>query len=192
MSNCFLLKLDSSGEQEGLIHFGLGNWSKLHNCKATTDTNANIYAVGPGGSLGLQLFKFDSTGAEEWRKEFGSDKHDEAYKVVADQNDFIYVVGQNWGTFSGGNEAENGPGGFLVKFDGTGNQIWVRQHSSSGGTVTPQTAAIDNENNIVIGGRVAGKLDVYGGKETGHYDFFLLKYNSDGDLLQKNKISKFE
>jgi len=77
---------------------------------------------------------------------------------------------------------------FLAKIDTDGNPAWLRQ---AGGSESDEAygIALDNLNNVYITGYVSGDADFSGLalKTKGARDFFLAKYDNEGNLLWVKK-----
>ena len=113
---------------------------------------------------------------KQWTQQLGTSSEDEGYGVTVDSSDNIYVTG--WTT--GGLDGNTNSGGFdlfLVKYNSSGTKQWTQQlgtsvHENGLGV------AVDNSSNIYVTGETQGELD--GNTNSGDYDVFLVKYNSDG------------
>jgi len=106
-----------------------------------------------------------------------------------DSNDQIYIVG----SVDGNNPVNNGVGEFLIKYTAEGNIVWQRENN------TDHYTALDGEPNMI-------PFDVWSDSETeqtvvlsvedqGSFalndsDVFISKYNRNGDIVFRRKISK--
>ncbi|MCP4137788.1 MAG: hypothetical protein GY754_42900 [bacterium] len=183
-SDVFLLKYNASGQKK---------WSRTLGSSAsetvfavTTDGEDNIYITGytsgdlaGGGNLGsndIYLAKYDSSGTKQWVRQFGSDGDEWSRGIAADSNNNIYVTGWTKGDMGGnGNPGSNDI--FLVKYNSSGTEQWVRQLGASGDD-TGRGLVVDSDNNVYITGWTAGDLD--GEVTTGGLDVFLSMYSSSG------------
>ena len=111
-----------------------------------------------------------------WGKQFGSDKDEYALNHVIDNNGNIYIAGKTNGIMNGKNYGQND--GFITKIDSLGNIIWSRQFGSDGDEDI-QWSAIDNTGCVYITGSTTGALK---DKNFGKEDFFIVKYNPQGEL----------
>ena len=68
---------------------------------------------------------------------------------------------------------------FLVKYNSSGNKQWTKQLGTSSVEYS-SGVTVDSSDNIYVTGDTFGGLD--GNTNSGDYDVFLLKYNSDGVL----------
>jgi hypothetical protein len=112
-----------------------------------------------------------------WGKLFGSAKDDYVLSHVTDADGNLYVAGKTTGIIETRNIGKND--GFLTKIDSSGNIIWSRQFG------TPeeediQWCAIDKSGNVYITGSTTGDLSC---KNSGKEDIFIVKYNSEGQIL---------
>lgn len=112
-----------------------------------------------------------------WGRQFGTDKGEYALNHVVDHNGNIYVSGKTAGNMDGANYGRND--GFITRIDSLGNINWSRQFGTNEDEDI-QWSAIDNKGCVYITGSTTGVLkDGNFGKE----DVFVVKYNSDGQML---------
>ncbi|AUP77750.1 T9SS type A sorting domain-containing protein [Flavivirga eckloniae] len=130
----------------------------------------------------------------EWANRIGSATHDEGEEVVVDNNGNVYAIGYFKGIleFDQPNIPQlesNGDRDILIqKMDSNGSLIWAKH---IGGTEEDLAASmvIDNSDNLYITGSFRGTMDFDPGtgqtllSSQGEEDIFVLKMNSDGDLL---------
>lgn len=131
------------------------------------------------------------TGTCLWSRHFGGTtlNADKAfsYSVKEDKNGNVVAAGMFQGTvdFGGGRvTSTNGQEMFLIKYDGSGNYLWSRQVSSSGGG-RAMGVTTDSSNNIVVVGTFNGTMDFGSGplSSAGSSDIFVAKFSSNGSLL---------
>jgi len=94
------------------------------------------------------------------------------------RSDNIYVTGST----SGGLDGNTNSGIhdiFLVKYNSSGVKQWTKQLGTSS-TDVGNGVTVDSSDNIYVTGLTSGGLD--GNTNSGGYDLFLVKYNSDGVL----------
>ena len=96
--------------------------------------------------------------------------------MTIDSSDNIYVTGKTAGGLDGNTNA-GGSDIFLVKYNSSGTKQWTKQLGSSIDDVA-MDVAVDSFNNIYVTGHTGGGLD--DNNNSGSYDIFLVKYNSDG------------
>jgi hypothetical protein len=182
----FVAKYDSDGNQ---------NW--LHELDSTTantsifsygivvDGSNNVYLAGStnsplagntqGGIEDLFLAKYDSSGSFAWVKQLGSsDGHCSAHDVAIDGMGHLYVVGTTTTGLS--SSTQNGTQDFFVaKYDLSGTLLNVRQMGSKAGLSSAFGVAVDNANDVYVGGFTAQPLA--GNTQTGAVDFFTAKFS---------------
>jgi hypothetical protein len=144
------------------------------------DDVGNLYVTGAtsgalaGTNSGLTdaiLGKYDVNGSVLWMRQFGGTSFDGAGGVVPDGLGNVFLAGATQsnlsGTFAGVSDA------YLAKFDGAGNQLWLRQYGGPDYDVA-QTLATDGLGNVYAQERLGGFWD-----SANH----LTKYDDEGNLL---------
>jgi hypothetical protein len=126
-----------------------------------------------------------------WAQTWGGTGSDTGAGVAVDSSGNTYVTGQFQGTV----DFDPGPGvdehtavlyadAFLSKFDSNGDFQWALTWSANGGA----GVAVDGSSNIYVAGTFIDTVDFDPGPGTdnhsshGHSDFFLSKFDSDGDF----------
>lgn len=112
-------------------------------------------------------------------KQFGSAQWEEARAVAVDGDGNVFVAGFTGGTLDG-NVSAGGDDAFLVKLSVSGVRLWARQI----GTASKDAAtgvAVDVSGNVYVGGYTSGHLA--GRTNAGAADIFLLKYDTNGNLV---------
>ena len=116
-------------KQIGSAGFELGN-------SITVDKNGYVYVAGgtssdlsgPNqGNRDVWFAKYDGTGNEIWRKQFGSTSFDFAFAIAVDQKGDIYLTGVTEGDLFNAKSANVLSDAWLTKFDSDGNPIWQKQ-----------------------------------------------------------------
>ena len=149
------------------------------------DAQNNVYLTGTTfGTLGnnnlgysdIYIAKFNDKGSKQWVQQIGSSQRDYAWGLAIDSDNHIYVTGFTDGVLTG----ENNLGEediFLIKLDSDGNVKWTQQYGTNSNERVYRTA-IDSNNNIYVTGYSKGIFD--GNENSGGYDLFLIKFNSNG------------
>jgi hypothetical protein len=139
----------------------------------------SFYAFSATASLtGMLLFLLQPVcTAQEWSRQFGTDKEEYARNHVTDAHGNIYVSGNTYGNMDGENAGQRD--GFLSRFDSLGNMQWSRQFGSAGDEDV-QWSAISGDSYIYIIGSTTGNLN---GNNRGKEDFFVVKYNLEGQQI---------
>jgi len=190
-SDPWLARYDGAGNQLWIRQFGTGFVQVAF--AATSDGAGGLYVSGPtGGNLAgpssgaddAWLARYDSAGNQLWIRQFGSSADDTPYFASADGSGGVYVGGWTYGSLGGTN-----PGGFdfwLARYDGVGNQLWVRQL----GTIMHETgtaAAPDGSNGVYVCGWTTGNLTApnlpVDPSVFGQEDAWLARYDSAGNQV---------
>ena len=182
--NYYLVKYNSSGVKLWERTFD----SQYHlNDKAvdiTIDLNGNIFVTGISeNSSGYQsddflTIKYNPNGEIIWTKRYnGSGNYiDQPVSILTDNNGYVYVFGGS---------RENPPNDYfcLIKYDNSGNQLWIFLNTSPPARSDFASAfAIDVEGNSYL----TGYGDSLGSSA---YTFITEKVNSSGILVWKRRFS---
>lgn len=129
------------------------------------------------GGIDVFLSKYDNKYNLIWTSQFGTTGDDFAKAIVV-ETEYVYVTGNTTSIF----DSQSDKGGidtFLAKYDSEGNQLWVRQFGSALNDYAYGVSADDS--GIYITGYTYGEL--LGEQKLGEADAFLVKYDSEGNLL---------
>lgn len=195
----FLAKYDSDGNQEWIKQIGTPTFEDY--TSVTTDDSGNIYLSGhsvgnlggenanQGDSLGQgvdggipstdpYVIKFDNNGNELWRTQLGSVTLDDNWGLATDQDSNVFIGGNTKGDFGGKNASSGGEyDAWIGKLDSDGNEKWVEQFGTTDYDFLWDIET-DSEGNLYAAGWTLGDL---GGANTGSYDIWLAKYDTDGN-----------
>ncbi len=134
------------------------------------DSSNNIYIVGRTDTTGTSnydiiIIKYDPQGVEQWVKIWDGGASEEAYSILIDNINEIYVVGMT------NSYADPDGDMVIIKYDSNGNQQW---NFTWGGTELDQARVIvkDSLNNYYIAGETRSYADVDG-------DAILVKFDSN-------------
>lgn len=103
--------------------------------------------------------------------------------ITRDSSGNIYVAGLTYGDFSNPlvSQSANAVGdAYFTKFDVSGAELWTRQFGASASSMA-NGIAVDGSGNIIVAG-VTG-ADLYGEKNSGYADCFVVKFDSSGNVL---------
>ncbi|PCI32889.1 MAG: hypothetical protein COB54_05735 [Alphaproteobacteria bacterium] len=161
------------------------------------DSQGNVYVVGTTqGDFGNQinsaedqdvfLRKYDSVGNLMFSRLLGASDTAEAFDVVIDSNDNVYIAGQvNDELIS--SDVFSGLDSFVTKYDKSGTELWTHQQD----TVAKDQAnslAIDANGDVIVIGSIIGNLNsttTAGGSS----DIFVTKLSgTDGKLAASTQI----
>lgn len=195
-------------------------------CKGMdVDAAGNIYATGcfhntvdfdpgPGtvlltsaGGADLYYAKYDAAGNLLWVKQVGGADNEVSHGIALDPSGNLCITG-GFDAYVNGVDFDPGPGTtllfadsgatFLAKYDTNGNYIWSESFGGwqSGGS----SIAVDNDGNIVVGGKFKTGLDGLPvdfdpgpgfalGWSIAISSVYYARYNSSGDFLWFNQIA---
>ena len=189
-------KLNNSSTDAYLIKYtsdGTKVWTKLlgttgedYSSAVVTGLDGSIYIAGSaGGSLDAQIYagntdafltKFNPDGTKIWTKELGTISIDRATALTVGLDGSIFVAGYSLGSLDGQINS-GGADAFLTKYKPDGTKLWTKLLGSTGAdTALGLTTGLDGS--IYLSGATTGVLD--GKANTGNFDAFVTKFNSDG------------
>ena len=153
------------------------------------DSLGNICVAGTTGACkdnahdNILTVKYDGTGKRLWLATYDGPVGgpDRAAGISVDAEGNIYVVGST--TIEKGYSQEPGKAAVVImKYDGSGNQLWVATHEGTvGGGWGKGAMTMDDAGNVYLTG---------GTKGTEGYDvFFTVKYDTDGHHLWDSSFS---
>jgi uncharacterized delta-60 repeat protein len=182
--DAFLSKYNSNGSKA---------WTQLLGSSAVdeassvaTASDGSIYIAGytwgnldgktNSGFADVFLSKYNSNGSKAWTQLLGSSAADDARSVATASDGSIYIAGYTYGNLDG--KTNSGFADvFLSKYNSNGSKAWTQLlGSSAADDASSVTTASDGS--IYITGYTFGNLD--GKTNSGGYDAFLSKYNSNG------------
>ncbi len=96
--------------------------------------------------------KFENNGSKIWLKHIGSRADDVAYDVAVDAFGHVYVGGYTRGRISTNSTDRGSKQIWVMKLDGEGEQIWLREFGSGGRDDEMRSLATDNQGNVFVTG----------------------------------------
>ena len=174
------------------------------------DANGNVYAIGyyKSGVLSVENLQFNNAGSEDiilvkynnngdllWARSLGGPNYECGYdvKITTDGNNNFYITGYfysptiQFGNITLYNSSVSTSAGdvFIVKCDGDGNVIWAKNnigiYDENGLNI-----AVDKNGNFYITGLFSSPTITFDDKSatnSGSFDMFVVKYNSNGEAL---------
>lgn len=175
----FLLKYNQSGSFQWYRTFG-GSVNELGR-RIALDSFGNIYILGTttsfgSGSRDVCLVKYNNSGNQEWYRTWGGSSLENAYALIIDSQNNIYLGGETYiyrSTYSIYDL-------FLIKYNSSGNLLWTEILDASERDVC-RSLAFDSNEDIICG----GNMDTRSGPQT-RYHLLMLKYDKDGNQLWNN------
>jgi uncharacterized lipoprotein YmbA len=180
----WLARYDSTGNQLWIRQLGTSTDERVYG--AAADGSGGVYVSGPTrGSLGgtnagyedVWLSRYDSAGNQLWIRQLGTSLPEYAFTAAPDGSGGTYVGGITAGSLGGSNA-----GGFdawLARYDGAGNQLWIRQLGTSGSEQLT-SAARGEASGVYVAGYTDGGL---GGLSAGGFDAWMARYDAAGNQL---------
>ncbi len=140
------------------------------------DPFGNVYVggtsdVGVPYSSDFITIKYDISGQVLWMAQYDGPGHggDGIRAIAADVLGNVYVTGNSPGFVTGTDYT-------TIKYDASGNQLWVARYAAPGsGTDNPTAIAVDQSGNVYVTGYSTGA-------GTG-YDYATVKYDANGNEL---------
>ena len=171
---------------------------------AVSDAYGNVYlASGFRNNMMMDTFhityhgaedgiisKLDSTGKILWSQSFGGVNDDKPAQLALTRDGYLIVAGSFYDSCVIGNFHVHGRGytdAFVAKMDtADGHVLWVRNAGSTYGYEEASCVCVDSLNQIWVGGSFMNMMVAGTDTLNGHgsIDFFLLKYDAAGNLLQ--------
>lgn len=193
----FTSKLDSDGNVlwSQTINGPIDDWAT----DVVTDMNNNVYVTGYyfsnqlmcasivlnnlSGDYDSFVTKYNSNGNVQWAKTIGGVADDRARAITVDHASNIYVVGTTASASmsTGSLNANTTSGGFLLKFNSSGNGIFMKGLGGSGDDIT-----CDAMGSIYITGLFTkpstsfGAITLYNSGQPSTSDLYVLKCNNSG------------
>jgi uncharacterized protein (UPF0548 family) len=178
----FVRKYDASGTEQWTRQFGT---TSSDYARGVAVDSSGVYVAGytygtfPGqtkvGGYDAFVVKYDTSGTEQWTRQFGTTSSDYARGVAVDSSG-VYVAGYTYGTFPGQTRV-GGYDAFVCKYDASGTEQWARQF---GTTSTDQAYGIAvDSSGVYVAGYTYGTLP--GQTKVGGYDAFVRQYDASGN-----------
>jgi uncharacterized delta-60 repeat protein len=168
------LKYSTNGSLEWSARYnGPGNSADVAVAIAI-DAVGNVYvtgySVGAGTANDYATVKYNAAGEQQWIARYNGpgNSEDYAYAIAVDASGNVYVTGDSRSAPTG-----NAYDYATVKYDASGNQLWVARYNGPANYDDRARAiAVDNSGNVFVTGygRVAGITN----------DYITVKYNSAG------------
>jgi hypothetical protein len=180
-ADAFIRKYNASGTEQWTQQFGTDMTDGAN--AIAVDMSGNAYVVGnTGGALsgtsagGADAFirKYDSSGTEQWTRQFGTSSDDWAHAIAVDASGNAYVAGTTYGVLGATNAGFDDA--FIRKYDSNGTEQWTQQFGSTGYD-NAYGIALDAGANAYVAGSTFGASD---GTNAGDNGAFIRRYSSNG------------
>lgn len=148
------------------------------------------YTLTNAGSGNIYIIKYDANGNVLWAKSEGGTGFDKSFSLAVDISGNVYMTGYfSSPTIAFGSYTLYNPisyNVFLVKYDSSGNVLWAK--SAANGNAIGQSVAVDALGDVCITGGFTSAIITFDAYTLTNInpdtsDIFLVKYNSDGNVL---------
>lgn len=172
-SDITTIKLDSSGNILWVARYNDTGNSNEEAVKILLDNAENIYVAGTSEGEGTfndyVIIKYNSSGTLLWTARYNHKENDYLSSMAIDNIGNVFVTGKSW-------DGESSFDYATIKYDPSGNQIWVKRYDGTGNNIDYATdIKIDKYRNIYVAGSSSGKFS--------GLDFTTIKYDEHGILL---------
>jgi hypothetical protein len=123
------------------------------------------------------LAHYDNAGNQLWIRQLGTAADDIAYAAASDGAGGVILTGLTSGRLGGPSAGIFDA--FLARYDGSGNQLAIRQFGTNG-SERANAAAPDGSGGVYVAGRTDGSL---GGPISGFYDAWVARYDGSTPAL---------
>lgn len=175
LDDCWLVKINSNGEQEWEKTYGGTNDDCAFALVTTSDggyaLTGSTVSFG-AGQKDFWLIKTDASGNEVWNQTYGGvgiNDHEIATALVVTQDGGYAIAGYTNSLDAGGNDF------WLVKTDATGNADWNQTYIGAGNNMA-QSLVATSDGGYAIVGNVQSSDD-----PSADYDFWLVKTDEHGN-----------
>ncbi|MHA1427922.1 MAG: SBBP repeat-containing protein [Candidatus Helarchaeota archaeon] len=172
--NAFLVKYDSSGNEEWLRIWGGSNDDEGYGI--VVDKDDNLYITGATWSFGsggdIFIVKYNYNGILLWNSTWGGNNYECGQGLAVDGSNNVYLAGFDGSWSVGPYNA------VLLKYDSEGNYCWYRSWGDQNNNDVGTSVAIDCNNNCYL----SGYTNQSG---VGYYNAFLVKYKFEFTHLQE-------
>jgi catechol 2,3-dioxygenase-like lactoylglutathione lyase family enzyme len=181
--DAWLAHFDLAGNQLWVRHLGTSADDAV--TAAALDGSGGVYVTGwTMGSLGgpsagffdAWLARYDSAGNQLWVRQLGTSLADLSFAAAADGSGGVFIGGRTLGSLGGPSAGDYDA--WLARYDGAGNQLWVRQFGTS--QFDAPNAAAGDSGGVYLSGVTEGSL---GAPSAGFRDAWLARYDGAGNRL---------
>lgn len=107
------------------------------------------------GSDDAWVSRYQTNGQQQWVRQLGTNRRDNAYRLAADSQGNVYLTGWTEGSLGGANQGGNDA--WVSKYDRNGNLVWIRQFGTIGLDVG-RNIDVDGTGNVYVTGYTLGDL----------------------------------
>ena len=136
-----------------------------------------------GEGTNSYIIKISSNGELLWFDTFGGDNYEQFYDVVELNDNSLIVSGRFSSTNISGVENKGGSDAILFRYDENGNKMWMKTWGGNGTDSISKICIYENREIFLVNFTDSTDVD---GANTG--DFFIMKYDIDGNMLVQNSF----
>lgn len=176
IQDAWLARFDGAGNMLWIRQFGFGTAETDILRTAAPDGSGGVYVGGlTTHASGYDWFaRYDGAGNQIWlRTIVGA----EMSALADDGAGGVFVIGSTDGSFGG--PSAGGVDPWLARYDGAGNQLWLRQFGSAWSD-RATAATPDGTGGVFLGGDTLG---IFGGLPAGGRDLWITRHDSAGSTL---------
>jgi len=133
------------------------------------------------GSGDIWVAKLDSIGEIEWEESYGGSGWEQAFQIKQTQDLGFIIVGFSTSTDGDLSENNGADDVWIIKLDSIGNIQWQKSYGGTSSDRGNSVTIIDDGGYLITGLSSSNNGDVSGNH--GEADYWILKINSDGDLV---------
>lgn len=181
--NIFLRKYDSSGSVLWTQPLGSSTFDRAISIELNEVGDIFVAGTNHGSSSSngdAFLSKYRPSGLLDWSQQFGTTSREFAFDLSLDGQGNVFVSGLTEGAVDGSNAG--GGDMFVVKYDSGGNELWSRQHGTTGYDFG-EGIATDSAGNVYVTGNTN-----YGYPIT-DIDTHVVKYDAAGRHVWTREIN---
>ncbi|MEM6964889.1 MAG: T9SS type A sorting domain-containing protein [Bacteroidota bacterium] len=133
------------------------------------------------GTVDLWILKIDALGNVQWSKNYGGSGTDVGTSILAETNGYL-VVGSTSSAGEPGVAAGYGSNEYwILKIDLNGDLVWEKTYGGKRYDAAKSVVATEDDGYIIAGNSWSKDGDI--GNHIGHSDAWLLKIDSEGNIL---------
>jgi len=156
---------------------------------ASSNLSFGTNTITSQGSYDVFVAKYDTLGNNIWAFSIGGSGEDEAWDIITDNLNNIYVTGwfKSSDFYIGTDTVLHNTGQgtmFLVKYDTDGNFLWAK-NSIGNGREWGRALGVDDQNNVYLGGNfIGGNITISDSTfiNQGSYDMYIAKFKFNGEM----------
>ncbi|PKL78481.1 MAG: hypothetical protein CVV25_11360 [Ignavibacteriae bacterium HGW-Ignavibacteriae-4] len=142
------------------------------------------------GEFDVFVMKFDSNSVLEWSKLYGGSKTEYAKSIIQTEDNGFIISG--FSNSSDGDVSKNNGKNdiWILKLDNNGTLLWSKVLGGSDNDDSIELILTNDKNVIILGNSYSSNGDLK--TNSGESDFWLFKYNIQGDLLWSNNYGSIK